>query len=217
MSDPTAKPQVILAEDMSAREQYQMMVSLVVPRPIAWVSTRSMTGVANLAPFSYFAGLAADPMLLGISIGMRAGQPKDTLANIRATGAFCVNMVTMEHLEAMNQSAGDYTPDESEFDAAGLELAEARTVPAPYVANAPAVMECRWFREVTLGPATTTLIIGEVTAVRLRGDLQLEPGSHFVDASPLHPVGRLWGTNYAPVGEKVSLERPRVDRPRRDE
>ena len=213
MIDEPVTPRVLMTADMSAREQYEMMTSLIVPRPIAWVSTRSVDGVANLAPFSFFAGLSADPMLLAISIGMRGDRPKDTLANIRATGAFCVNLVTMEHLDAMNQSAGDYAPGESEFDATGLEMAEATAISAPYVAAAPAVMECRWFREVSLAPASTALILGEVLAVRLRDDVQLEPGTHCVDTAGLQPVGRLWGTHYAPVAETRSLERPLIERP----
>ncbi|NIQ58759.1 MAG: flavin reductase family protein, partial [Gammaproteobacteria bacterium] len=75
--------------------------SLVVPRPIGWISTRSGEGVPNLAPFSYFAAISATPMLVSVSIGARRGEPKDTLRNIRETGAFCANIVTERHLEAM--------------------------------------------------------------------------------------------------------------------
>nr|MDQ3309251.1 flavin reductase [Gemmatimonadota bacterium] len=85
--------------ELSGRERYQLLTSLVVPRPIAWVSTRSEAGAPNLAPFSYFAALSSSPFLVGISIGTREGEPKDSLRNIRTTGAFCVNVVTEAQLE----------------------------------------------------------------------------------------------------------------------
>lgn len=197
---------------VTARERYHLLTSLIVPRPIGWVSTRSRAGVPNLGAFSYFAALSPSPMLVGVSIGSRAGLPKDSLVNIRETGAFCVNVVGEAQLESMNLTSGEYPPEIDEFDLAGLPLAEAETVDAPLIANAPAVFECRLFKEVELEGAGHTLIIGEVTGVRLSAELEFEPGTMRVDPESWRPVGRMGGNGYVVVGEgggRVELERPR--------
>ena len=200
--------------DVSAlgnRERYQLLTSLVVPRPIAWVSTRSASGAPNIAPFSYFAALSATPFLIGFSVGARAGHPKDTLRNIRETQAFCVNVATQGQLHEMNDSSGEYGPEVDEFARAGLPVAEGESVAAPYVADCPAVLECRLFREVPLDPSLSTLIIGEVVRVHLAESVVLHPQSHFVEHESLRPVARLWGDHYPLLGDTVTLARPRTD------
>lgn len=201
---------ILDASLLSARQRYELLTSLVVPRPIAWVSTRSAAGSANLAPFSYFSALSASPFLVGVSVGHRGGAPKDTLRNVRETGAFCVNVVSRRDLAAMNATSAEFGPEVDEFAAAGVTPAEAARVAAPYVAGAPAVLECRLFREVDLGAAPNTLLIGEVVAVRLDDALPLAPGTLFADTAALDPVARLWGDLYALVGETPALPRPRV-------
>ncbi|HEU0301382.1 MAG TPA: flavin reductase family protein [Longimicrobium sp.] len=193
---------------LTSRERYQLLTSLVVPRPIAWVSTRSPEGQRNLAPFSYFAAVAATPFLVSISIGSRGGVEKDTLRNIRATGAFCVNVATEAQLAAMNETAGEYGPEVDEFAHAGLGAAQAESVDAPYVAECPAVLECRLFKVVDLEGAPNTLVIGEVLRVRLADAVPLAPGTLFADTAVLRPVGRLWGDLYATIGEMPALRRP---------
>jgi flavin reductase (DIM6/NTAB) family NADH-FMN oxidoreductase RutF len=202
--------EVIDPSAITSRERYQLLTSLIVPRPIGWISSRSTGGVANLAPFSYFAALAATPMLIGVSIGARRGAPKDTLLNIRETGSFCVNVVTEDHLDAMNESAGEHPPAVDEFEIAGLEPAEADLVAAPYVADCPAVLECRLHREVDLDGMGGVLVIGEVLAVRIGPGLEFQPGTHLVDPRSLRPVARLGGQLYALLGELRSLPRPEV-------
>lgn len=192
---------------LESRDRYQLLTSLVVPRPIAWVSTRSSAGVANLAPFSYFTALSPSPMLLGISIGLRKGSPKDSLANIRESGGFCVNVVTERHLAAMNESSGEHPPDIDEFTVAGLVAREAELVDAPYVAGCPAVFECRLFREMDLGP-NTVFVVGEVVGVHLEPGIEFVQGTHMVDAEDLRPVARLGGEGYAFLGEISKLSRP---------
>jgi flavin reductase (DIM6/NTAB) family NADH-FMN oxidoreductase RutF len=196
---------------LSGRERYQLLTSLVVPRPIAWVSTRSAAGARNLAPFSYFAALSATPMLVGVSIGSRADGPKDTLRNIRETGGFCINVTTERHLEAMNASAGEWGPEVDEFDRAGLKALDADSVDAPYVAGCPAVLECRLRQEVPLDGSRNTLVIGEVLRVRLDDGIPLAPGTLMAEADALRPVGRLSGDRYALMGEMPKLRRPPAD------
>lgn len=200
---------------LSPRERYQLLTSLVVPRPVAWISTRSQAGARNLAPFSYFGAVSATPFLVSVSIGSRAGEDKDTLRNIRETGVFCVNVATERQLAAMNESAGEWGPEVDEFDRAALESAEAQTVPAPYVADCPAVLECRVSQIVELDGSPNTLVIGEVTCVRLAGEVPLIPGTLFADTQALRPVARLWGDLYSLIGETPALARPAVDRPPR--
>lgn len=202
---------VIRTGEVSRRERYQLLTSLVVPRPIGWISTFSADGVPNLAPFSYFAALADTPMLVGASIGSRGGKPKDTLRNIRETGAFCVNVVTEMQLEQMNLSSGDYPADTDEFTMAGVPMKRASSVEAPFVGNCPAVMECRLHEEVDLGSPANTLVIGEVMAVRLDPALEREPGTHYVITESLRPVGRLWGRSYTKLGAIQRLPRPKVE------
>lgn len=208
-----ARQSLYAPADLSRRQRYALLTTLIVPRPIGWISTRSPDGVPNLAPFSYFNALSAAPPLVGASIANRPGGPKDTLANIRDMGGFCVNVVTDRHLEAMVRTAGDYPPEVDEFDVAGLAMAEADTVDAPFVADCPAVLECHLFREVDLGDAPNTLVIGQVTMVRLDDTLLEDRERLLVDPETLRPVGRLGAERYTLLGEVRHLPRPRMPSP----
>jgi flavin reductase (DIM6/NTAB) family NADH-FMN oxidoreductase RutF len=201
-----AKP--IHSENLTPRERYELLTSLVVPRPIGWVSTRGSDGVANLAPFSYFAALSASPMLVGVSIGHRRAGPKDSLVNIRTSGAFCVNVVDVDHLEAMNATSIDSGPEHDEFRHAGLAAVDSPLVDAPYVGGIPAVLHCRLHREVDIGAEANTLIVGLVVGTSLDDALTQVDGSRYVRTESLRPVGRLWGPAYAMPGEIRVLPRP---------
>lgn len=146
-------------------------------------------------------------MLISLSIGTRQGVAKDSLRNIRDQGAFCVNVVTEGQLPDMNQTAASLPADQDEFAFAGLPVAAAESVDAPYVANCPAVLECRLFKDVDLH-GTGSLIIGEVLAVRLDPSLAMIEGSEYVDSTALRPVGRLWGSAYTLLGDVKILDRP---------
>ena len=196
---------------LSGRERYELLTSLVVPRPIAWVSTRSGDGQLNLAPFSYFAAVSATPFLISVSIGSRGGEPKDTLRNIRETGVFCVNVSTEDQLAEINETSGEWGPEVDEFAHVGLPVAWAESVEAPYVESAPVVLECRLFKVVELEGSPNTLVIGEVLRVRLSDEIPLAPGTYFADTAALRPVARLWGDLYALVGEMPALKRPTVE------
>ncbi len=196
-------------ENLSGQERYGLLTSLVVPRPIGWISTRSLDGVLNLAPFSYFTALASTPLLVGASIGSRKGEPKDTLTNTRDTGAFCVNVCSEDLLEAMNVTSGEYPDSVDEFLLAGLTALEGEVVGAPFVAEAPAILECDLFKEVELAPASNVLIIGEVRAVHLSRSLELLPGTWAADPQSLRPVGRLGMDRYFLPREIKKVPRPR--------
>lgn len=185
--------------DWSPRDVYRLMTGLVVPRPIAWVSTYGADGVRNVAPHSYFNVVAHDPPHVVFS----SASEKDTLRNIRARGAFVVNVVTMDLVAAMNVTAADFPPDEDEFAWAGLEAAAAVAVDAPRVAAARAHLECRFVQEVAAGNGT--IVVGEV--VHLHVDPSVWRDGR-VDPELLDPVCRLAGTGYAGLGPVFHLERP---------
>jgi flavin reductase (DIM6/NTAB) family NADH-FMN oxidoreductase RutF len=201
---------VLDTASLGPRERYQLLTSLVVPRPIAWVSTRSAAGAANLAPFSYYAAISATPFLVGVSIGHRPHGPKDSLRNILETRAFCINVATEAQMAEMNATSGEYGPEVDEFALAGVPLAEADAVSAPYVATCPAVLECRLFKDVELEGSPNTLVIGEVVRVRLSGTLLMVDESRFVSTESLRPLARLWGDLYSTIGDTPALARPKV-------
>ncbi len=201
---------VIHTDAVDGRERYQLLTSLVVPRPIGWVSTRAASGVPNVAPFSFFSAVASSPMLVSLSIGTRAGVAKDSLRNILDQGAFCVNVVTEAQLEAMNRTAAGLPPEGDEFAFAGLSVAEAETVDAPYVADCPAVLECALYKHVDLMGDSGGLVLGEVRGVRLDPELTIVEGSAFVDSEGLRPVGRLWGPAYTLLGQIRVIQRPEL-------
>jgi flavin reductase (DIM6/NTAB) family NADH-FMN oxidoreductase RutF len=194
--------------DLSARDRYQLVTSLVVPRPIGWISTWDASGAANLAPYSFFNAISGSPMLVAVSVGQRRGEPKDTLVNLRSQRAFCVNVVTEALLEAMNATSAEVGPAVDEFALAGLDLAVSERVHAPFVAECPAVFECEVLKEVDLGESTNVLVVGRVLGVRLSEALPMAEGSYLVDSGALRAVGRMRGPEYMLPRETRILPRP---------
>jgi len=186
---------------------YRFLISAVVPRPIAFVSSQGLSGNTNLAPFSYFNAIASEPPLVAIAIGDRADDPKDTLRNIRETQEFVVNVVSEPLLDAMVRTAGEWPRGVSEFGPAGLTPAPSERVRPPYVAESPLQLECRLHREIALG--NSILVVGEVVLARVRDDVMTDGR---VDPAKLAPVGRLGGELYAPLGPVLKRARPKVSR-----
>lgn len=188
--------------ELPGREAYFLLTSLVVPRPIAWVSTVSADGTPNLAPHSYFNAISSDPLIVHFtSTGV-----KDSLRNCRDTGEFVVNVVTRDLLEAMNLTAANAPPEVSEFDLAALAQAPSHRVRPPRVARARAALECRVVDMVAKGNGT--MVFGEVLHVVVDDDVWVDGR---VDPARLDPVGRLGGSAYATLGEVVRLRRPTYD------
>lgn len=188
-------------------EMYRFLISAVVPRPIAFVSTRASGGGVNLAPFSYFNAISSVPPMVGIAIVGRPGDEKDTLQNIRETGEFVVNLVCEPMLAAMARTAGEWPRGTDEFEVAGLTPAPSERVAPPYVRESPLQLECRLHREIPLG--NSILIVGEIVFARVSDDVLTEGR---VDPLKLLPVGRLGGENYSLLREVVKEPRPRVSR-----
>jgi len=195
-------PRVVSTPDI-----YRALISVVVPRPIAFVSTLGSDGRTNVSPFSFFNAIASAPPLVGIAILDRAGDPKDTLRNIRETREFVANLVSEPMLDAMVRTSGDWPAGVSEFEVAGLTEAPSERVKPPSVAESPVHLECTLHQEIALG--TSFLLVGEVVMLRVRDDVVTDGR---VDPMKLQAVGRLGGELYSLMREVVKVSRPRVER-----
>lgn len=184
-------------------QNYKIMTGLVVPRPIAWVSTLNEAGTTNLAPFSAFTFCSHNPPMVAISIDQKDdGQLKDTANNILRTGEFVVNIVNGAVMEAMHKSSAKVPPEVSEADALGLRQVPSRIVGPSRIAAAPASLECRLHMAIPLGNVPNMLMIGEVRRFHVRDDL-IQDGK--IDCLSLDPVARLGGPNYATLGQVTQL------------
>lgn len=182
--------------------------AIVTPRPIGWISSRDSEGRDNLAPYSFFNATAyVPPQVMFASTGAKDDQEgtKDSVANIRETGVFCVNIVAYEMRAAMNRSSAALPRNADEFAHAGLEKAEAREIACSYVAGAPAVLECRLTQIVQQLGAANYLVMGEVVGVHLRDDCLRE--GRF-DVTLFQPLSRLGYRDYAVVREVFEMQRP---------
>jgi flavin reductase (DIM6/NTAB) family NADH-FMN oxidoreductase RutF len=189
----------------------RVLTGVVVPRPIAFVSTISASGLVNLSPFSFFNAVAYDPPTLVFSCSKyAAGWPdkkKDTLANIEETGEFVVNVVVDDIAEAMNQTAAEYPTEVNEFEVAGLTAAPSDLVRPPRVAESPVNMECRLVQVVPIGEGRHQhgLVIGEIVLMHVRDDII---SGHRINHQKLRPTGRLAGNMYCHTGDVFELPRP---------
>lgn len=198
----------IAPDELPPRDAYRLMLSVIVPRPIAWVSTIGADGTLNLAPFSFFNGVGGTPPTVMFSVGLRKGQIKDTLRNVRETGEFVVNLVNEELAEAMNRTSGEWSYNVNEFELAGLATAPSIDVRPPRVAAAPVAMEAKVTQLVPVIGTTSTMVLGRILRYHIREGL-LRPNG-LVDATLLRPITRLGGDEYATIGRVFSMVRPRV-------
>ena len=185
-----------------------VLTGVIVPRPIAFVSTMSPDGEVNLAPYSFFNAVAYDPPTIVFSSSRRAGgKLKDTLAHIEETGEFVVNIVVDDIAEAMNRTAAEYPSEVSEFEIAGLTPAPSQKVRPPRVAESPVNMECRLQQVVPLGQGDHQhgLVIGQVVLMHIRDDL-IE--GHRINHQRLKPTGRLAGSMYCHTSDVFEMVRP---------
>jgi flavin reductase (DIM6/NTAB) family NADH-FMN oxidoreductase RutF len=187
-----------------------VLTGVIVPRPIAFVSSVSTEGIVNLAPFSFFNAMAYDPATIVLGISRSAGwKEKDTLANIEATGEFVVNVVVDDIAEAMNSTAAEFPTDVDEFEVGGLTAAPSEMVRAPRVAESPVNMECRLNQVVAVGDGTKhAIVIGEIVLMHIRDDII---NGHRINHQRLKPVGRLAGNMYCTTHDVYELVRPTYD------
>ena len=191
------------------RDAYQWMVTTILPRPIAWVSTISAAGQTNLAPFSFFQGVCANPpTLMFVPVNNRQGGKKDTVRNIEAVPEFVVNLVSRALAEEMNATSALLPYGESEFEKFGVASAQSDHVRPLRVAAAPVAFECRLDRIVRLGegPLAANVIFGRILAAHIRDDVLGADGKP--DSRKLDLVGRLGGEDYTTTRDVFSLIRP---------
>ena len=194
-----ASDHVVLRPDDEGVDAYRLLTALVVPRPIAWVSTISAGGVGNLAPYSFFTVASADPPVVQVtSVG-----EKDTLRNARATGELTISLASEPLIDAVNATSAGVDPEVDEADRVGLAMAPSQVVAPPRVADSPASLECRLRTTIPVGGAT--LLLADVVAVTI--DPAVLDGTH-PRFDLLAPLARLGGTEWGLPGEVVTRDRP---------
>ena len=193
---------------LEVRDRYALMIGLIQPRPIAWVSTISTDGRTNLAPFSFFTGICANPMTVCFApVNDRHGKKKDTLINVEETKQFVVNLATEANAEKMNQTSAPYPYGVSEFEKAGVTPLPSIKVLPPRVAESPAAYECELVQIVRLGegPLSGNLIIGRVVHIHVDDRIY---NSGKIKHQDLKTIGRMEGSWYARTGDAFELPRP---------
>jgi flavin reductase (DIM6/NTAB) family NADH-FMN oxidoreductase RutF len=192
--------QEIRPADLPGEAAYQLLCGIVVPRPIAWVSTRSASGGSNLAPFSCFTFVSHRPPMVGVSIGRRPNGFKDTARNIHETQEFVVHIGDETLLDPVHRTGAEFPPEVSEAELLGLELVPSKLVAPRRVAKAPIAMECRLHKVVDFG--VNQFFVGEIHLFHIREGLAV---NHKIDARRLRPIARLGGPNYSTLGEIIGM------------
>ncbi len=196
-------------KDLEPSMIYKLMISAIVPRPIAWVSTISKDGILNLAPFSYYAGVSSVPPLIMISIGKKeTREKKDTWQNIEDTGEFVINTVTKELVDKMNITSLPFEKEVDEFKKAGLTPIPSDIVKAPRIKESPINIECRKFEIIEIGKMG--MILGEIIKLHVRDDLLNAKG--YIDTTKIEIVGRLGGANYCLITKENTFQLKRPDK-----
>jgi flavin reductase (DIM6/NTAB) family NADH-FMN oxidoreductase RutF len=193
------------------KDAYKLLVGSILPRPIAFVSTIDENGVANLAPYSFFTAICADPMLICFSPMRKGttGEKKDTLVNIEKTKEFVINIVGSSIVEPMNDTAIEYESQIDEFEMTGLTKIESKTVKAPRVKESKVHLECTLHEVLHFGdhPGSGSLVIGKVQHVHVDDSIYFDGK---IDTAGIDPIGRLAGQMFTrPMAETFELVRKR--------
>ena len=193
---------------LEERERYFLLTSVVVPRPIAWISTLDAEGARNLAPYSYFNACSATPPIVHFT----STTSRDSLANVKATGEFVVNVVSDDLAQAMRVSSAALYSGEDEFEVAGLQTVPSRTVAPPRVAGAKVALECRLRQLLEIGEGT--MVFGDVLHVHVERSVWRDGR---VDPELLRPIGRLSAPYFTTVTDVYSLDLPEEVKQRVDD
>jgi flavin reductase (DIM6/NTAB) family NADH-FMN oxidoreductase RutF len=185
---------------LSPQNRYKLLISAIVPRPIAWVVSLDAEGRLNAAPFSFFNAMAGDPPIVAVGIGGRRpedapGTWKDSGANIRATGDFVVNLVPYDLHEQMNITAIEFGHDVNELAEAGLTTLPSTKVRPPRIAESPVALECERFNIIDVG-VDRAIVLGRVVAMHVRDDAVLNAERCYIDTPKLDLIGRMHGAGW---------------------
>ncbi|WP_241657741.1 flavin reductase family protein [Anaerobacillus alkaliphilus] len=189
----------------TSQENYKLLIGSIIPRPIAFVTTQSQSGVINGAPFSYFNIVSSNPPLISISIQRGGDRQKDTARNILAKKEFVVHIVDEDNVEKVNMTAASLPPDESEIELSGLTPISSTKISVPGVKEAKIRMECVLEQSLELG-GNCDFIIGRVVQFYFSDEIY-QDGK--INPHSLRAVSRLAGNDYAKIGEIFTLERPK--------
>ena len=198
--------------DKPTQALYQLMIGCVTPRPIGWISTISQAGYINLAPFSFFNGVCANPPCFAFSVlDRRDGQLKDTAANLREVPECVVHIVSEDFAEPMNASCADFHPEVNEFEESGLTALPSHSVAPPRIEGALAAFECRVLHHLRLGRSAphASHVVVEALYWHLDERILSEDGKKITEA--LHTIGRMGGTEYVRSRERFAMRRPVLD------
>ena len=197
-------------DTLAKNDIYNLLIGLIAPRPIAWITSHDLDGKLNAAPFSAFNYFATDPPIVGIGVQNKPGReivPKDTAHNIRNTGEFVINVVTEDLIEAMNVTAIDFAAGVDELAKAGLTTAASSHVKVPRIAQAHAAMECKEFQTIEVG--RSRIILANVVAFFVE-DRFIDPAGPYVKADELHAIGRMNGKGAYVKTRDAFLTLPRL-------
>lgn len=202
---------IVDPQSASPQDVYKLMVGVIVPRPIAFVSTVSAAGVRNLAPFSFFTAISANPPVVCFSPMIRASDAarKDTLRNIEETREFVVNIVSEDFIQQMNLCSAEYPPEVDEFAVSGLTGIASDIVKPPRVAESRVNMECKLVQVVHVSPKPLggSIVLGEVVRFHIADEIV---DNYRIDPDKLGAVGRMGGPSYTRVTDRFDLERPKI-------
>ena len=197
-------------EAMDVKPRYNLLTSLIVPRPIAWITTVDLAGRVNAAPFSFFNLMSGTPPVVVLGIGNRGGTTKDSARNIVDTGEFVINLVTAELLNAMNVTAIDYDAEVDETREAELETAASHAVVPPRIAASPVALECTYTETLPLGQGRD-LLVGAVAYAHVRDDVVIDASRGHIDAARLDVVARMHGGGWYTTTSPFRLDRITLD------
>jgi flavin reductase (DIM6/NTAB) family NADH-FMN oxidoreductase RutF len=188
---------------LDAETAYRLITGVVVPRPIAWVTSLSRSGIVNLAPFSAFTFVSPKPPMLAISVGRKGGIYKDTAQNILNNEEYVVHIADSSLMNAVHESSTEHPPDVSEVEELRLSTLPGERIKVPRLAAAPIAMECRFRQCLEFGETRSRLIVGEVLVFHIKDGL-LQNGK--IETEALDPIARIAGPRYAKLGKIVTLK-----------
>lgn len=191
-------------EAMNPGERYKLLLATVLPRPIAWITTRDGSGAVNAAPFSFFNVFGSDPATVGIGIGSKGpGEPKDTRANIRANEQFVVNLVPYSLAQQMRITSIAFPKGVEEPLEADLKLVPSERVAVPRISASPVSMECTFMQEVVLGGFS--LVLGRILMIHVQDHAVIDAARQYIDAEKLDLIGRMEGGWYTRTTQRFEM------------
>lgn len=196
-------------EDLSERDNYKFLIGSIIPRPIALITSLSAAGVLNIAPFSYFNIVTANPPIVSVAFQRKKGQQKDTARNILATKEAVIHVVDFQNVTDANQTAASLTPNESELPLTSFTLAASKKVATPSLKEAKIRFEVELFQQIEVenqGAISADLLLLKIKEYHIEEAIY-EEGR--IDSAGLGAVSRLAGDDYAEIGHRFTIKRPK--------